>query len=52
MRVQIGATSQERRYGPWIGGSILASLSTFQQLWLTKQEYKEHGAAYIDRKCP
>lgn len=51
-RLQMGPTVQERRFGSWIGGSILASLSTFQQLWLTKQEYKEHGAAYIDRKCP
>lgn len=52
VRVQIGPSTQERRFGPWIGGSVLSSLSTFQQLWLTKQEYKEHGASYIDRKCP
>merc|ERR1712038_1282451 len=29
----------ERKYSVWIGGSILASLSTFQQMWITKQEY-------------
>merc|ERR1712184_60472 len=29
----------ERKYSVWIGGSILASLSTFQQMWVTKQEY-------------
>jgi hypothetical protein len=23
----------------WIGGSILASLSTFQQMWISKEEY-------------
>lgn len=51
-RLHMGPTVQERRFGPWVGGSILASLATFQQLWLTKQEYTEHGAAYIDRKCP
>merc|ERR1712158_3638 len=28
----------ERKYSVWIGGSILASLSTFQQMWITKQE--------------
>merc|ERR1712226_434423 len=26
----------ERKYSVWIGGSILASLSTFQQMWITK----------------
>ena len=25
--------AQERRFSTWIGGSILASLGTFQQLW-------------------
>merc|ERR1712080_329578 len=27
----------ERMYSVWIGGSILASLSTFQQMWISKQ---------------
>merc|ERR1719474_829016 len=31
----------ERKYSVWIGGSILASLSTFQQMWISKQEYDE-----------
>merc|ERR1711964_624458 len=30
----------ERKHSVWIGGSILASLSTFQQMWITKQEYE------------
>jgi actin len=30
---------QERKYSAWIGGSILASLSTFQGLWISKEEY-------------
>ncbi len=29
----------ERKYSAWIGGSILASLSTFQQMWISKEEY-------------
>merc|ERR1712037_1022975 len=33
----------ERTYSVWIGGSILASLSTFQQMWISKQEYDESG---------
>ncbi len=31
----------ERKYFVWIGGSILVSLSTFQQMWISKQEYNE-----------
>merc|ERR1712098_904209 len=27
----------ERKYSVWIGGSILASLSTFQQMWISKE---------------
>lgn len=41
----------ERKYSVWIGGSILASLSSFQQLWVTKQEYEEYGPEMIHRKC-
>merc|ERR1712053_29261 len=29
----------ERKYSVWIGGSILSSLSTFQEMWITKDEY-------------
>merc|ERR1712013_502756 len=28
------------KYSVWIGGSILASLSTFQQMWISKQELR------------
>ena len=64
-------TTAERRYGAWIGGSILASLvisilifvlnyshvynvfqGTFQQMWISKQEYEEGGKSQVDRKCP
>merc|ERR1712037_577638 len=27
----------ERKYSVWIGGSILASLSTFQQMWISSR---------------
>jgi actin len=39
--------SAERRYSSWIGGSILSSLSTFQNTWMSKQEYDESGPAVI-----
>jgi len=41
----------ERKYSVWIGGSILGSLSTFQQMWISKQEYDESGPAVVHRKC-
>jgi len=44
--------AQERRFGSWIGGSILASLGSFQQMWISKAEYEESGKSQVDRKCP
>lgn len=37
----------ERQFSVFIGGSILASLGSFQQLWISKQEYEEVGAHAI-----
>jgi actin-related protein len=41
----------ERRLSTWIGGSVLSSLSTFQRMWISKEEYDEHGPTIIHRKC-
>ncbi|XP_074267945.1 actin-11-like [Silene latifolia] len=41
----------ERKYSAWIGGSILASLDTFQQMWITKAEYDEFGPSFEHLKC-
>merc|ERR1711990_279573 len=41
----------ERKYSVWIGGSILASLSTFQEMWISKEEYDEAGPSIVHRKC-
>ena len=41
----------ERKYSVWIGGSILASLSTFQSMWISKEEYDEAGPSIVHRKC-
>jgi actin-related protein len=41
----------ERKYSVWIGGSILSSLSTFQQMWITKEEYDDSGPSIVHRKC-
>lgn len=44
------AAPQERLYSTWIGGSILASLDTFRQMWVSKREWDEEGARVIHRK--
>ena len=41
----------ERKYSVWIGGSILASLSTFQKDWIQKKEYDEFGPSIVHKKC-
>ena len=41
----------ERKYATWIGGSILASMPTFEQHWITKQEYEEIGPKIVHKKC-
>jgi len=50
MKIKIVAPP-ERKYSVWIGGSILSSLSTFQQMWISKAEYDESGPAIVHRKC-
>jgi len=50
MKIKVVAPP-ERKYSVWIGGSILSSLSTFQQMWISKQEYDEAGPTIVHRKC-
>ena len=50
MKIKIVAPP-ERKYSVWIGGSILASLSTFHDMWISKQEYDESGPSIVHRKC-
>ncbi|KAI8969917.1 actin family [Mycotypha africana] len=44
-------TQVERKSSSWLGGSILASLGTFNQLWISKKEYEEVGPSIIETKC-
>jgi len=50
MRIRVIAPP-ERKYSVWIGGSILASLSTFAAMWIKKEEYEEAGPTLVHRKC-
>ena len=42
---------EERKFSVWIGGSILSSLESFNQMWITKDEYDEAGPSIVHRKC-
>lgn len=52
VKVVCPTNAVERRYSTWIGGSILASLGSFQQMWMSRKEYQEHGAGLIHKKSP
>ena len=41
----------KRKYSAWIGGSMLASLSTFGRMCISKQEYDESGPTVVHLKC-
>jgi len=44
--VEVGGVAVQRRtLDAWLGGAILASLSTFADMWLTRADFEEHGAA-------
>lgn len=52
-RVRVtSASSNARALSCWIGGSIVASLSSMHDMWISNAEYQEYGAAIVDRKCP
>jgi len=51
VKIHAPGNSAERRYGGWLGGSILASLGTFHQLWISKEEWQEHGKAIVGQRC-
>ena len=50
MRVRVVAPP-ERKYAVWIGGSILSSLPTFSQMWISKQDYDENGPGIVHQRC-
>lgn len=52
IKVSMPINALERRFSVWLGGSILSSLGSFQQMWMSKREYEEAGAALIHRKAP
>lgn len=51
VRVMANPSSVERKYGAWIGGSVLGSLGTFHQMWVSKAEYAEYGSVIVEKRC-
>jgi len=51
IKIQAAGLTAERRFGSWIGGSILGSLGTFHQMWISKAEYAEFGASVVEKRC-
>ena len=50
MKIRISA-APNRQFLTWTGGSILASLATFKNMWISKDEFEEVGASAIHRKA-
>ena len=50
MKIKVVAPA-ERNYSSWIGGSILSSLSSFQEIWISKRDYDESGPSIVHKKC-
>ncbi|KAK3330076.1 actin family [Apodospora peruviana] len=51
IKIHAAGLTSERRFGSWIGGSILASLGTFHQMWISKKEYDENGPGIVEKRC-
>ncbi|KAJ7306454.1 hypothetical protein JRQ81_009807 [Phrynocephalus forsythii] len=41
----------DRWFSAWIGASIITSLSTFKQMWVTAADYREFGPNVVQRRC-
>jgi len=49
IKIKISAPP-ERKYSTWMGGSILATLTTFKKMWISAEEYEEDGLAVVHKK--
>ncbi|XP_014938337.2 actin-related protein T2 [Acinonyx jubatus] len=41
----------DRWFSTWIGASIVTSLSSFKQMWVTSADFKEFGTSVVQRRC-
>ncbi|KAH9388929.1 Actin, cytoplasmic A3a [Tyrophagus putrescentiae] len=50
MNIEVSAPHKEK-HSAWIGGAVLSTLSSFEPLWISKQDYVEYGPSIVHRKC-
>jgi len=50
-RTGIKVVPSKQKYSVWLGGSLLASQPTFEERWISKEEYEEIGPHIVHRKC-
>ncbi|KAM5221504.1 actin-related protein T1-like [Ctenodactylus gundi] len=41
----------DRFFSAWKGASIMASMSTFKEMWVTSKDFKEFGKSVVQYKC-
>lgn len=41
----------DRWFSTWIGASIVTSLSSFKQMWVTAADFREYGSSVVQRRC-
>jgi len=46
----IAGSKINRKNNVWIGGATVCSLSTFDEAWITKEEYEELGTSVLEHK--
>lgn len=51
IRIHSAGLTSERRFGSWVGGSILGSLGSFHQMWISRKEYEENGPGIVEKRC-
>ena len=51
IKVHTSANAIERKYAAWLGGSMLGSLGTFHQLWISQEEWKDIGKPIVGMRC-
>jgi len=44
-------TPADGHLSAWNGAAILSSLNLFHSLWITKQQYNDHGPSIVHRRC-
>ena len=50
IHLEPNVVAENNRYmSTWVGGSMLASMSTFKELFITKAEFSEHGDRYFQK---